>query len=100
MSRDWSGGSNTQWRRTRAAVLLRDGYRCQIAYPGTWRTRDGSLRRCLEVADCVHHKDGKRYGDDPARLAAACTPCNLRVGDPNAPGRAQPDPAGVSVTQW
>jgi hypothetical protein len=81
-------------------VLLRDAYRCRIAYPGTWRTRDGELRRCLELADCVHHLDGKRYGDNPDRLVAACTPCNLRAGEPDPPGRDQRDPAGVSVTQW
>lgn len=100
MSHGWQGGSTRRWRRVRARVLAAAGGRCQIALPGTWRTRDGQLRRCAGVADCVHHLDGKRYGDNPRRLVAACTPCNLRIGDPDRPRAAQPDPAGVSVTRW
>lgn len=96
MSRAWRGGSTRAWRRTRAAVLLRDGYQCKLALPGTWTTRDGRTRHCLGRADCVHHRDGKAYGDDLDQLVAACTPCNLKVGDPSD----QPDPPGRSSTRW
>ena len=34
MSKAWKGGSTTAWRRVRALVLARDGYRCRLALPG------------------------------------------------------------------
>lgn len=100
MSRGWAGGSTRAWRRTRAAVLLHNlltnGGRCQLALPGTWRTRAGQLRRCLGRADCVHHPHGKARGDDPRLLMAVCTPCNLKVGDPTR----RPDPPPRPRTRW
>lgn len=64
-------------------VLQRDRYRCRIALPGTWTTRDGRTQRCLGVATQVHHTRGRSVtGDDPTHLVAACAPCNLRLGDP------------------
>ena len=38
----WANGSTRQWRRTRAAILARDGHRC--THPG-----------CDELATEVHH---------------------------------------------
>lgn len=96
MSKGWAGGSTRWWRRLRAHVLARDGYRCQVALPGTWTTRDGQVRRCLGVATHAHHLRGKRYGDDPRYIVAACEPCNLRVGDPTK----TPDPPPQPRTQW
>lgn len=86
MSASWAGGSTRQWRRVRAAVLARDGGRCQLQLPGVCTTR----------ADCVHHTLGKAVtGDDPAHLVASCTPCNLRVGDPRST-----DPAPRPKQWW
>ena len=96
MSRSWAKGSTRQWRATRASVLRRDGYRCQLAYPGTWLTRDGQLRRCLVVATHVHHKLGKAYGDNPTDLQASCSACNLRTGDPTR----STDPPPKPRTRW
>lgn len=87
MSRAWSGGSTRKWRRTRAQILLRDQYQCQIRRPGT----------CTQDADCVHHIVGRAVsGDDPAYLVAACTPCNLAVGEPTQ----NHDPQPRRMTQW
>ncbi len=96
MSKSWAGGSTSAWRRLRRSVLERDGYRCRIALSGTWTTRDGKLRRCLGTATHVHHLDGKTRGDNPARLVAACQPCNLKIGDP----RKAPDPQPIPRTRW
>lgn len=74
MSRSWAGGSTRAHRRARAHVLARDGNRCQLRLDG-----------CKTVADCAHHTLGKAVtGDDPDHMIAACTPCNLAVGDPRA----------------
>lgn len=102
MSRSWASGSTRAWRKTRARVLAANLLNpdspgaCRIALPGTWRTSDGALRWCAGVADCVHHTRGKRYGDNPADLVAACTPCNLKVGDPTRSA----DPIGKAATRW
>lgn len=85
MSRGWVGGSTRRWRKTRAMVLVRDGYLCQIRLPG-----------CTRDATQVHHVAGKKYGDDPALLVAACQPCNNKVGDPNKGS----DPPNEAVTRW
>ena len=78
-------------------VLMRDGYRCMLALPGTWTTRTGQARHCMGVADCVHHTRGRKVtGWDPAHMVAACTPCNLRIGEP---GRDH-DPDHKAMTQW
>lgn len=61
------GGSTRWWRRTRALVLARDGYVCQINGPC-----------CTGVATTVDHirrvVDGGT--DDLANLRAACARCN------------------------
>lgn len=96
MSGAWAGGSTSRWRKTRAVVLARDLYRCRIALPGVWKNAKGQTRKCLGRADCVHHLDGKAKGDNPARMIAACTPCNLKTGDPTKAA----DPPGRSMTRW
>lgn len=71
ISASWAGGSTRQWRRVRAAVLARDANRCQV-----------QTDACTTIATCVHHLDGRSVtGDDPSRLVASCTPCNLKLGD-------------------
>jgi 5-methylcytosine-specific restriction endonuclease McrA len=87
MSGAWGKGSTRAWRNLRLKILRRDGYRCQLRIPDT----------CTTIADCVHHLDGKAAGDDPDRLVASCTPCNLHTGDPAGRGH---DPEHVSRTAW
>lgn len=94
------GGTTRAWTRTREAVLLRDRYICQIAIAGEWRTKEGKKRRCLVRADCAHHIHGwsRCAGckqDLLSHLQAACTPCNLKVGEPK-----QPKVKGRSSTKW
>ena len=83
-SKAWAGGSTRAWRTIRAAVLNRDGHRCQLR-----------LDVCTVTATCVHHTLGKALGDDPAHLVAACEPCNQAVGDPR-----RHDPAPRPRTRW
>ena len=95
MSSAWAGGSTRRQRKVRLQVLIRDGYRCRIATPGEWRLQNGELRQCAVIADCVHHVRGRAVtGDDPAHMIAACTPCNLLIGEPHV------DPKPRPVTQW
>lgn len=92
----WAGGSTTAWRKVRAAVLTRDNHQCQLRLPGRWRTTRGAWAQCLGTANCVHHVAGRaRTGDNPQWMVAACTPCNLRVGDVT-----KADPAPRPLTQW
>jgi 5-methylcytosine-specific restriction endonuclease McrA len=92
--RAWQGGSTRAWRRLRRQVLERDGYRCQIRLP-PWGP--GTDQRCAITADCVHHTRGRATtGDDPTYLQAACTPCNLRIGDPTRHTEPEPQP----MTKW
>lgn len=93
-STPWRNGSTRARRKLNAAVLQRDGYRCMIALVGDWPVWGGRAR-CMGRADCVHHTRGfKVTGDDPLFMVAACTPCNLRVGEPKV------DPAPQPVTEW
>lgn len=85
MSKSWAGGSTRAWRRTRALVLERDGYQCQLRLPG-----------CTHLANHVHHTIGKQFGDDPALLMAACAHCNLTLGDPSK----VTDPPNRAITRW
>jgi 5-methylcytosine-specific restriction endonuclease McrA len=97
MSEGWEGVSARQWQRVRLTVLDRDGWKCQIKTPGVWRTMKGEERRCMINADCVHHTLGiQKTGMDTRYLVAACTPCNLKVGDPTK----RPDPPLEKRTKW
>lgn len=105
MSAGWSGGSTRAWRRLRALVLLRDttaGWGCRAHEEHTagrsWCEIGGAGRHaCDHVGQTAHHTRGKRAGDNPADLVAACTVCNLAIGEPNA-GRT--DPPATPVTNW
>jgi hypothetical protein len=69
----WGKGSTRQWRRLRLVILERDGWTCRIGLAGV----------CVGKADCVHHVLGRaQTGDDPRWLQAACSPCNLAIGNP------------------
>jgi 5-methylcytosine-specific restriction endonuclease McrA len=85
MSRSWAKGSTAAWRRIRAAVLARDGYRCQLKLEG-----------CTTKAEHAHHTIGREVsGDDPAFLVASCPSCNYRIGDPR-----KLDPAPKPKQWW
>jgi hypothetical protein len=85
MSKAWEKGSTRAWRRVRARVLSRDGYRCQLRLPG-----------CTDVATCVHHKLGKNVSDRDEDCCAACVSCNNTIGDPRTAGDLAPRPS----TKW
>lgn len=92
MSKSWAKGSTTAWRKIRAYVLQRDGYRCQLRLPGC------TIRAELSGAHRghAHHTVGREItGDDPAHIVAACESCNLAVGDPR---RFNPRP--TPRTRW
>ena len=56
MSRRLASGSSRAWRRTRAAVLQRDGHRCRLRFDGVCTTR----------ATHVHHTQPRELvGDNP-----------------------------------
>jgi len=69
-----ASGGTRQWRRIRAAILLRDNYRC---------------RYCSGPANSVDHVVSRHDGgtDHPDNLVAACMPCNL---DRRAPQHKRP----------
>lgn len=73
MSKAWSRGSTTAWRRIRLYVLSRDRHLCQLQIP----------KVCTTKADQVHHTLPRDIaGDDPYYLQAACRACNARAGQP------------------
>lgn len=85
MSKDWSGGSTRAWRKIRAYVLERDRYICQLQIEGI----------CEYKATHAHHLYGKKLGDDPQYIVAACEACNLHIGNP-----LKKDPAPKVSTIW
>jgi 5-methylcytosine-specific restriction endonuclease McrA len=64
-------GSTREWRNTRARVLARDGWICQLKLPG-----------CTVTAHHVDHHVPVLFGgaDDESNLVAACANCNLAKG--------------------
>jgi hypothetical protein len=104
MSKLWSRVSARPWRRIRAHVLARDGYRCRAHNDG-WcaKAARSTPHQCTGRAELygphsghAHHTRGKAYGDDPRFIVAACQACNLHIGDP-AKGA---DPTPKPVTRW
>lgn len=77
----WSTLNARTRSKLRAAVLHRDGYRCQIRLPG-----------CTTVATTADHVAPRETGGDGLdNLRAACMGCNVRRGDPkkqDPPSRA------------
>lgn len=84
MSRSWAKGSTAKGRKIRLYVLQRDGWLCQL-----------QLEHCTTKATDAHHLDGKRAGDHPARMVAACAWCNGHTGDPT-----RHDPPPQPLERW
>jgi 5-methylcytosine-specific restriction endonuclease McrA len=81
----WGTGGTTGWHKTRAAVIARDGGRCQLRVDA----------ECAGEAETAHHTVGRaKTGDDMAYLVAACNHCNYKVGDPS---RGNPRPRTRTV---
>lgn len=97
MSGAWAKGSTRAWRTIRAQVLLRDhGKGCRAHHDG-WCAQAPGQHHCTDSQDTAHHTRGRAVtGDDPRYLVAACTPCNLHIGDPTK----HTDPPGRSTTRW
>lgn len=82
---NWERGSTRAWRRIRALVLARDGYRCRVNLPG-----------CTTRATAAHHTVGRGVsGDNPDYLLASCDHCNGAAGDPT-----EHDPPSKPFTKW
>jgi hypothetical protein len=105
VSKAWGSGSTRRWRTIRAAVLeenlATNGGRCRLQIPTVCTTR----------ANCAHHLLGRAItGDDPRYIVAACTDCNLHIGDPQTHNPACPlcarrpantlDPEPRPATRW
>src|SRR5713101_4557349 len=92
----WENGSTRDWRKKRRRVLERDRHRCQLGLPPACDCTIRGCKRfhgCKTRADCVHHLFGKMVtGDDEKYLVAACTPCNLHIGDPARGEGGDPEP--------
>jgi hypothetical protein len=91
MSKCWPKGSDRRWRNTRSQILTNNQVnnrgQCTLQIPGV----------CTGLADTVHHTHGRcATGDDPRYLAAVCTACNLKIGDPTK----GPDPRSNPKTHW
>ncbi len=97
MSTAWAKGSTRAWRRTRAAVLARDGYRCRLQVDGICIGEAPLRGRPGVPAGHVHHTHGRNTtGDDQTHLVASCRPCNLHTGDPTR----TPDPPPRPWNRW
>lgn len=98
MSRAWAGGSTRAWRNLRTAILARDiGKGCRAHREGWCERKPAKPHDCTDAQDTAHHTLGKAItGDDPQHIVAACTPCNLAIGDPSNAADPQPQPR----TRW
>ncbi len=92
MSRSWQGGSDTRWRRFRAAVLARDHYRCRVQLAGCTRAAPlagGHVDHIIPLS-----RGGAKY--DAANARASCESCNLARGK----GSVTQDPDPAPVSRW
>jgi len=88
----WEGGGTRAWRKVRAYVLDRDGWRCRLC--GLPISR--AIKYPHPKSASVHHTRGKRNGDDPKDLVATHLDCNQNAGTITA----TPDPEPRSRTEW
>jgi hypothetical protein len=100
MSDDWHRavaahpGGYRAYRRLRAQVLARDGFRCGL---GPMRAERGANDVCVHRATQAHHLDGVKAGHDPQRMIASCKPCNIAEGDPTQQRGGSDPPATVDA---
>lgn len=84
----WANGSTSSWRRIRLAVLIRDGFRCQLPVDAAGNyDRDAD-----DVAAAVLTVPANP--NDPTNLRAACALHNQQRGD-GTDRRRRPRP-----TRW
>jgi hypothetical protein len=98
----WAAGSTREWRELRAAILARDRYRCR-AHADGWCDQAPGVHTCTGAAPLdgghAHHTRGRAVtGDDPRYIVAACSACNLHIGDPTKHETTDPRPR--PRTRW
>lgn len=88
MSKAWDGGSDSRWRRFRAAVLARDRYLCTIRGEGCTVTAPLIGGHVDHVIPLV--RGGAKY--DMTNARAACAHCNTSRGSSTPAPQPEPRP--------
>ena len=71
MSKSWANGSYKGWRRTRARILMRDGFMCQLC---------GQTEGRLHVDHIIPKRIMGSESDFDSNLRTLCQKCNLSKG--------------------
>ena len=90
-----------RWRKVRAHVLARDGYRCQC--PGDCGWHDGQCVAYATQVDHVHALAEGGANHDPANARAICSRCNWELGQQVRARRARTrnrDRIGSRALPW
>jgi 5-methylcytosine-specific restriction endonuclease McrA len=76
------------WKKMRAAVLRRDGYRCQRC------KRYGRLRQATTVHHIKHLDEYPELAMEPDNLVSVCAACHNELHPEKAVEKNKRDPAG------